>query len=281
MSESGSHKSPVAGPWLAVVGLAIASVSAMCGIGGGLFAVPVLHYIFRVPLKQAVATALCLVWAVAVSATIAEALHPDGALFWSIILVLVGASLLGTQLGFLIARRIKTRTLKGVFCLALLVAGAKIMAISGGSGLATDGGFSLDPAALGYVAVVGLLAGIAVPLLGVGGGLVVVPALLLGLPQVGWYGARAVSLAMAVVSSSIALRLYHSVALVNWATGRWLGVGAALGAILGVQLVHRTGAAEVGQVLLGAVLCSAGVRFGWDFIRPARKDVTADEGSQS
>ena len=26
----------------------------MCGIGGGLFAVPLLHYVYRVPLKQAV-----------------------------------------------------------------------------------------------------------------------------------------------------------------------------------------------------------------------------------
>lgn len=281
MPESESDKLLAPGPLLALAGLLIASVSAMCGIGGGLFAVPVLHYLFRVPLKQSVATALCLVWAVAVSATITEAVHPDGALFWSIILVLVGSSLVGTQLGFLIARRLATRALKGVFCVALLVAGAKIMSISGGGVPATQGGFVPDPAALGYVAVVGLCAGIVVPLLGVGGGLVVVPALLLGLPQVGWYGARAVSLAMAVVSSSRALRLYHSVGLVHWATGRWFGVGAGLGAIVGVQLVHRSGAAEVGQVLLGAVLCVAAVRFGWDFVRPAKRDLAADEGDQS
>ena len=46
---------------MALIVAAIAFVGAMCGIGGGLFTVPLLHFGVRLPLKQAVATALVLV----------------------------------------------------------------------------------------------------------------------------------------------------------------------------------------------------------------------------
>ena len=44
-----------AGPRLSLFGALIAAWSSMCGIGGGLFAVPVLHFLERLPLKEAVA----------------------------------------------------------------------------------------------------------------------------------------------------------------------------------------------------------------------------------
>jgi uncharacterized membrane protein YfcA len=255
------------GPVLVVCGALIASVSAMCGIGGGIFAVPVLHYVFGVPLKRAVATALCLVWFVAVSSTATELLHEQSALFGEVIALLVAGVLIGTQLGYEVAKRVPTRHLKGVFCVVLLLVGARILVGAGSEGLPPADSITLDvPGAL-TVGCIGIVAGIVVPLLGVGGGLVVVPALLLGLPQVGWDGARATSLAAAVVSSSRGLWLYHQDEMVDWRTGAWFGVGAAAGAVAGVQLVHRPGGDDVGQVLLGVVLVFAAVRFGLDFAR--------------
>jgi len=46
------------------LGLMVALLCSMCGIGGGVFAVPILHYLYGIPLKRAVATVLCLVWCV-------------------------------------------------------------------------------------------------------------------------------------------------------------------------------------------------------------------------
>jgi uncharacterized membrane protein YfcA len=34
-----------------LIGFVIATWGAMCGIGGGLFAVPVMHYLYRIKLK--------------------------------------------------------------------------------------------------------------------------------------------------------------------------------------------------------------------------------------
>ena len=76
-------------------------MGAVCGLGGGLFAVPLLHYVFKLPLRRAVATGLCLVCATAVSSTTAEFLHEDSALLWEVVLPLVGGALVGAQIGFL------------------------------------------------------------------------------------------------------------------------------------------------------------------------------------
>jgi len=43
---------------LALAGASIAAVSAACGIGGGLFGVPLLHYGFRMPLTRSVGEAI-------------------------------------------------------------------------------------------------------------------------------------------------------------------------------------------------------------------------------
>jgi uncharacterized protein len=258
---------PVApGYLLALVGFVIAAVSAMCGIGGGIFAVPVLHYLFGVPLRRAVATSLCLVWAVAVSSTAAEALHGQSALLWDVIGLLVGGVLVGTQIGYELAKRLPIRALKGVFCVVLVLVGGRILWASGGAE-PVPAPIALDLARAVTVALIGVVAGIVVPILGVGGGLIVVPALLMGLPDVGLLGARATSLAAAMVSSSRSLWLYHKDELVDWRTGPRFGIGAAAGAALGVQLVHRSGGAEIGKVLLGVVLVLAAVRFGWDLVR--------------
>lgn len=242
-------------------------MSAMCGIGGGLFAVPVLHYFFGMPLKRSVATALCLVWCVAVSSTLTELLHPDAALFGEVIGLLVLGLVVGTQLGYEVAKRIGTRALKVVFCLLLLLVGWRILSGVGRSGPLAPEAFTLEISDAMTVVGIGLGAGIIVPLLGVGGGLIIVPALLICLPQIGWLGARATSLAAAVVSSTRGLRLYGRDGMVDWNSGAWFGGGAALGAVIGVQLVHLPEGDSVGRVLLGIVLMFASARFGWDLVR--------------
>lgn len=263
------------GPLLAVLGLVIASLSTMCGIGGGLFTAPLLHYVFKVPLKRSVATALCLVWCVSLSATISEALHPAGALHPRLVLALIAGALVGAQIGFQLAQRLPTHILKLVFCVVLLAVGSKMISMSGGGEALIDATFTPDIETYAVVAGIGLAAGILVPLLGVGGGLIVVPGLVLVMPEIGFLGARASSLGMAVVTSSRSLWLYHAKGAVDWRMGAWLGAGAAIGAVLGVQFAHDAGG-EVGKVLLGVVLLLASARFGLDLSRAAR-----DQGGSS
>ena len=87
------------GPLLLLAGAAIAFIGALCGIGGGLFAVPMLHYLFKLDLRASVATALCLVAATAYSSTLTEVFREDSFLELTVGPLAVGA-LLGAQLGF-------------------------------------------------------------------------------------------------------------------------------------------------------------------------------------
>lgn len=266
----GAVRSKATGVALLLAGFLIAAYGAVCGIGGGLFAVPILHYVFKRSLKSAVATSLCLVSASALSATIIESFHPENALRWSLVAVVLSTALLGTQVGMWIAHRLATRTLKLVFCLVLGVVGLKLILASSAVNGAVIAGFTLDTSAYLVAAVTGVFAGIAVPLLGVGGGLVVVPALLFGLPEIGYLGARATSLAVATVTASRSVWMYGRDGLVDWRSAEWFAGGALFGAVLGVELVHLPGAPELGRTLLGLALCFTAFRFGWDWTKTRR-----------
>jgi len=122
------------------LGLLVASLCSMCGIGGGVFAVPILHYIYGIPLKRAVATVLCLVWCVSMSSTVTEAVHPDSALNLKVVAFLITGVFFGTRIGFELAKRLPVLRLKFIFCLLFAAMGLR---------LAMDG--SPDPVALSWL----------------------------------------------------------------------------------------------------------------------------------
>src|SRR5690606_13050993 len=111
------------------LGVLMGVYSTLCGIGGGVFAVPLLHYVHRMPLRSAVANSLVLVAGSTASATLLEAFHADSALLLDLVAALVLGSLVGSRVGFAIGRRVSTRALKGFF--AVLLAGVAIRLFAG------------------------------------------------------------------------------------------------------------------------------------------------------
>ena len=112
---------------LALLGAALGCYSALCGIGGGVFAVPILVYGFRLPMQRAVANSLVLVAASTTSATAFESMHPERAFHAPTLFVLVPCALIGTWLGYLVGKRLSTRTLKQVFVALLLLVGTWVL----------------------------------------------------------------------------------------------------------------------------------------------------------
>jgi len=253
-------------PGLAVAGFAIAFVASWCGIGGGLFAAPLLHYGFGVELRRSVATGLVLVVATAFASTAAQLARPEPLLELVPVLSLAGGTLIGAQLGFAFAERVPLRTLRLFFVVVLALAGTRLLAAGAPSdGLALEPGSV--PAALVAVAI-GVAGGFLSPLLGVGGGLVMVPALFLTLPGLGFDGARASGLAAGVIAGGRSLALHARAGRVDWLRGRWLGAGALAGAASGVAALERMGDAQPGRVVLGALLWLVALRFLADLVRP-------------
>lgn len=243
---------------------AIAFIGAVCGIGGGLFAVPLLHYGFRLPLRTSVATALCLVAANAVASTVTEIFHAESALLWEIVGPLVGGALVGAQLGYLLSTRADERILKGLFTFVALAIGLRMLLAM--SVQADPGDFLGDysTARAAGVAVIGILAGMLSPLLGIGGGMVVVPGLLLSMPEIGGNGARAASLAVACVTSARSIHLYAKERSVDLSIALWFAGGGLIGATLGVRFAHLPGVSAVAQRVLGAILLITALRFARD-----------------
>jgi uncharacterized protein len=249
-------------------GILIAFVGAMTGVGGGLFAVPLLHVLWRFPLKEAVATSLMLVGANALAATCTELVHPQNALRPALLVALIVGTLVGNEIGFRVARRIDVRRLKQVFVVVLVVVGARIMLLPP----ADDPAIALSELPLGVFGALvamlfGALGGFVAPLLGVGGGLIMVPGLLLSLPALGFNAVRAASMATSIVSAARSAWLHHGDRRVRFAEGAWLGAGAALGSIGGVLVAHGEGFEAFARPLLGSILWLIALRFAWELRR--------------
>lgn len=120
----------------------------------------------------------------------------------------------------------------------------------------------LLPILLALVAA-GLTAGVIAGLLGVGGGIVLVPVLDLALPHAGvpaaWsmHVAVATSLASIVPTAISSSRAHHSRGAVDWSLARAWAPGMALGALVGSQLAARAPATILSAVFGGVALLAA------------------------
>jgi len=251
---------------LLFLGALMGTYSTLCGIGGGVFAVPLLHYVYRMPLRSAVANSLVLVAASTASATLLEAVHRESALRFDVVAALVAGSLVGSRIGFVLARRASTFALKCFFALLLSGVAIQLLAGNGVSDVFDPGLAGYEPTSGDYalVGVVGLAAGIVAPLLGIGGGLVAVPALLYLLPGLGFLAARACSMAMSTVTAWQSVWLYRRDGEIHGPAALWLAGGAVGGAAVGIQLVHVEAVTRSARVLVAFALLFAAARFAWD-----------------
>ena len=264
--------------WLVPFGLAVGLTGSLAGVGGGLFATPLLQFVLGYPLKVAAATALVLVFATTSSATVTELLQPESALALGVVLPLVLGVLVGAQLGFHVAQRIRTRPLQLLFVLFLLLSASRIF-FGGPTPAPEAGAWSVTTVEAIQAGLVGLCGGFVAPLLGIGGGLLMVPGLLLVLPQLGFAGARAGSLAAGAFASARSLRLHAKAGRVRWAAGLRLGAGALVGSVIGVNLVHLPGLRDVGRPIIGFILVFVATRFVWALVR--REDEESETPTRS
>jgi hypothetical protein len=252
-------------PWFVPAGVVIGFAGALCGIGGGIFAVPLLHGACKLPLKRATATAILVVLATTVTSTATELLRADSGLDWAVVVPLALGALAGAELGFAVSKRIDERALKRIFAFVLVLAGARVALFT----TAIGGAEPVARAASVLIALaIGVAGGVLTPLLGVGGGILMVPALFLALGELGFGGARASALAAGAVAALRALLLHARAGNVRYAAGMPLALGALVGAAGGVVAAHEPALAHAPRVLLGLVLSVQGARFFLELRRP-------------
>jgi uncharacterized membrane protein YfcA len=117
---------------------------------------------------------------------------------------------------------------------------------------------SIAPAhpAVGRIVAVGVLAGFLAGLFGVGGGILIVPGLVLavGMEQ---RVAHGTSLAAVLPISIASLVTYATHGNVDWPVAVWLSLGAVAGAVIGTKLLHVLPHRTLGLLFAGVLIASA------------------------
>jgi uncharacterized protein len=164
---------------IVVAGMAAGFLSGLFGIGGGILMVPVLVIVLGMGQRLAHGTSLAAVVPIAVSGLIGYAL--DDKVDWpASIFLIVGAAGLGAIIGTHLLHVVPQRALALAFACLLLATAARLVLDTSD---ATGRGDLTIGSALALV-LVGVVTGITSGLLGVGGGIVMIPAMvvLLGIP---------------------------------------------------------------------------------------------------
>lgn len=217
-------------------GLAGGFLAGLFGVGGGVLLVPLLVLVLGRSQHVAHATSLLAITIPALAGTFRFAL--EGAVAWGpAALVAVGA-LAGVQLGAALLPRVSERRLQLLFALLLAVMSLRLVVLGAGgdtAGPPGDEALQLAAGALALHAVLGLVSGTGSALLGIGGGVIVVPVLVIGFGY-GQHLAEGTSLAVIVPTALLGAIAHGRRSYTDWTVGLRLGAGGLVGSLGGAEL---------------------------------------------
>ena len=250
------------------VGVVAGLLAGLFGIGGGVLVVPGLVLLAAMPHRLATGTSVAAVLPMAASGMIGYAVHGEVDVPRAALLAL--GAVAGAVLGTSLLQRLPVVVLRWLFA-ALLTASAVQLLVdpgdpSGAGGLGVAEALAL--VALGYGA--GVLSG----LLGIGGGVVMVPAMMLvfGLPGV---LAKGTSLLVILPTSVMATWRNWRNDSVDLRTAGVVGVAGVAAAFAGAQLAVWLDP-EAAAVLLAVLLLAVGLRLVLSPREPASGERLAD-----
>jgi uncharacterized membrane protein YfcA len=247
---------------IVVVGLAAGFLSGLFGVGGGILMVPALVMLLGMGQRLAHGTSLAAIVPIAVAGVVGYAL--DGEIDWvAAAFLIVGSAGVGARIGTHLLHVLPQRVLALVFGLLLLATAARLLLDTSDAAGRAD--ISVGTA-LALVAV-GVLAGTTSGLLGVGGGIVMVPAmvLLLGIPTAVAKGSSlAVIIPTAIVGTQRNLHRRNA----DLRTATIVGLSGMVSSFLGARV--SVGLDEqLSNRLFAALVTVVAVKMLWDSRRPS------------
>lgn len=216
----------------AFAGFVTGLAGGLFGVGGGIILVPILTGVFGLTQHRAHGTSLAVIGFTAVSGVIVYGMN--GRVEWIEAAIMAVTSVLTARFGARLAARTSKAGLLRAFAIFVALTALRLLwkPPAGHEPLLVGWVSILASLALG--GIVGVLAGF----LGIGGGVLIVPALtlLFGLPQ---QVAQGTSLALMLVTAPAGALEHHKHGNVALGLLPFLGIGAVLGAPLASQLaVH-------------------------------------------
>lgn len=237
----------LAGPVL--VGLLAGLLSGLFGVGGGILLVPGLVLVLGMEQRRAHGTSLAAIVPIAIAGVIGYAVHRSVDLPAAALLALGSAG--GAVLGARLLNRLPARALQLAFGGLLVVTAVRLF-------LAGHGAAASRPLTIGVAAglvVIGVAAGVLAGLLGVGGGIILVPALvlLLGVSDALAKGTSLlVIIPTALVGSVQNVRAGNADLPAALTAGLAGAVSAVAGAVVAVHLDPAVSRALFGLLLVAA-----------------------------
>lgn len=246
------------------IGLFAGFLSGLFGIGGGIVIVPLLVLLTTLPRRRAAGTSLA---AIVPAALVGAASYAAGGdVDWIVALILVVGSVVGAQLGAWLLHRLPIAAIRWGFIAFLALVAVNLFLASP----TREGAFALEPGPIAALVALGFVTGVLSGILGVGGGIVVVPMLILlfGMSDLTAKGTSLAMMLPTAVSGTIGNWRKRNVDL--WAAGI-IGLSAcvttALGAGVAGALDPRTA-----SVVFAVFLVILIIRMSVEAVRKGRAE---------
>lgn len=249
-----------------LVGLAAGLLSGVFGVGGGILIVPGLVFLARMDQRTSHGTSLAAVLPIAASSLVTYWVHDH--VDWPVAAWLVVGAVIGAVAGTALLNVLPHRTLAVSFAIVLLVSAVRLFISMG-----AEGRGSLDLASAVALVVIGLITGILSGLLGVGGGVVMVPAMMMLLHVEGVI-AKGTSLAVIIPTAAMGTWRNRSNDNVDLRAAGVVATSGIVAAVAGGWIAARM-SDSVSNFLFATLLIIVAVRLLLQALRESRNDVPA------
>lgn len=220
------------------VGILVGMFGALLGIGGGVFLVPVLALFFDVPMHMAIGAGLIAV--IATSCAASSVYVARGLANVSLALILEMATALGAVTGGIVAGLVSGRALSFLFGIMMLYVTYHMArgGWKGGLSVAESVEWTGNRRSYSLGMAVSYLAGNISGLLGIGGGVIKLPAmyLIMGVP---FREAAATSNLMVGATAAASAFVYYARGDVDLTVAGPAALGTFLGGLVGARLLVR------------------------------------------
>jgi len=238
--------------------------SGLTGVGGGAVMVPLMTGVLKMRQHAAHGTSLVVI-VFAAAAGAATYTVRDG-VDWLLVGMLLTGSVAGAYSGARLVQRLPAMRLRQCFGLFLLAVGTRLVLFHNVEPLFAASGATHWATAAG----IGLAGGLSAGALGVGGGAIFVPGLVIFLGT-GQHEAQAASLDVIIVTACVGAATHYRHGSVDLGTAQWI-VPAAVPAGIGGAILASALDSTVLQAVFAVVVLAVGVQMLLAATRALRND---------
>jgi uncharacterized membrane protein YfcA len=247
---------------LTVFGFLIGIIASLTGVGGGIFIVPVLTFFYDFKVSNATATSLTTIIFTAIAATINYSRQKR--IFYKTGLILVITTAPGAYFGAWLATIMEERLLGLIFGFFLILVAIRMIISTlrtktQGKSLSvkTDSELIKQRKTIIIGAGLSFFGGVASGLLGIGGGTLIVPIMVVAMGMPIHY-ATATSMFTMIFTSISGVTKYYQSNLINFPVALMLAAGTVIGAQVGAHTSKKISGRNL-SLIFGIILAIAGI----------------------